>query len=1228
MVLLTEISAESPSTYDYDVFLSFRGTDTRYNFTDHLHKALLEATVDTFLDDTEIQIGECLKPELESAIRSSRASVIVLSQNYASSTWCLDELALIMEQRRTSEHIVFPIFYHVEPTHVRKQRNSFGEAMAKHKRRMEAELDEENRCLWAQKIKQWEKALTEVADLKGEEANGRRETILIEGIVKKISCRLDIHKRSEIPKLIGMEASVRTITSFLKDKSGQSTDILTILGMAGIGKTYLANYVFQLHYLDFDRSCFLEDIERRGAPPNGSLLDLQKQLLKDIRALTWMDISNVNAATFKIEKSLIRKRTLLVLDGINWLEQLDALIGTKGLHPGSKIIITSKDGSLTEKCRLFKAQVPPKHVKHMLQGLNDKESLRLLSWHAYGRNEPNKGDKRHIMKVVDYCKGHPLALKVLGSSFRSEDATWDDILQSLKNKINPDITKVLKVSFDTLPSEKDKELFKHIACLFIGEDRKCTEDILKACGICKSSGIKVLINRCLLTIGYSDKLMMHQLLQEMGRDIVRQESPKKPWKRSILWHPEECLDVLQTKQVKSSISIGTTLIQGLVLDMRTFKNGTSKKPSSANMKKFGLRSYSSSSWVHILLLSVFWWLFGWVSGLCSSSRKTKGDFETLALNEMRNLRLLRLNYVQLSGSYKNFPQGLKWLCMHGFPLSCIPSDLQMENMVALDMSNSKLQQLWKKPKLLGSLKFLNLSSCHALVRVGHFSGLPLLERLILARCTSLVEVCESIGANCKKLALLDLSKCDKLKELPRSIGKLKNLTQLLLDGCSNLGEFPIEMKDMESLKILNADNVNMKFHKSSSSSNMVLRNSKSFVSYLPRSLVKLSLKNCNLYNESFPLDFSSLSMLEELYLDRNRVDSMPECVRSLSRLKILSFYACFNLKNVLCAPILLDSLEVDNCSSLETITFHPEKLALPVFKCFDCLALTEIQYKFKTQALSEIDEGILHGLGWINIEYLNHYRFLKADLHGAYIWPGRIVPAQVVVSLHIFNFHLIICIYMCKLYKLIKLLYGQMLYEHGIFSTYLQGQEVPKWFTHRSSGSSFTLDSSSKKGKIRGLNVCIVYTISNASDVGPSRIKISNLAKNSSWTYQPRMFAAMEHSQFKHGRKAVVVWLSNWMFNKNEFEDGDKVSIQFSVKFKDIVDLREPYIFHDSGGADRANVREYGISLVFDDVGGNQKEDALGCYRSWKHIIGGDLSAFELSSKHYLLVPSPRYVVA
>lgn len=214
-----------------------------------------------------------------------------------------------------------------------------------------------------------------------------------------------------------------------------------------------------------------------------------------------------------------------------------------------------------------------------------------------------------------------------------------------------------------------------------------------------------------------------------------------------------------------------------------------------------------------------------------------------------------------------------------------------------------------------------------------------------------------------------------------------------------------------------------------------------------------------------------------------------------------------------------------------------------------------------------------------------------------------------------------------------------MLYEHGIFSTYLHGQEVPKWFTHRSSESLFTLRSSPKYGKIQGINVCIVHTISSINEAGPSRIEIRNMTKNSSWTYEPMMYYLPEDGAFKDGGKVVVVWLSHWMFGNNEFEDGDQVSINFSVKYCYLVEGRF-YMCYDSEGLDYANVREYGISLVYEDddsVGEKRKKDPLDDYKSWKHIIGKDLSAFKVpssdigkdlsayevpSSDHYLLTPS------
>ncbi|KAM7518908.1 hypothetical protein LguiB_017870 [Lonicera macranthoides] len=117
--------------YNYQVFLSFRGEDTRKTFTDHLYTALLQAGLCTFRDDDEIERGKRLELELRKAIHGSRISIIVFSKNYASSKWCLDELVMILEWSRSGGREVLPVFYHVDPSEVRKQTGSIGKTSPK-----------------------------------------------------------------------------------------------------------------------------------------------------------------------------------------------------------------------------------------------------------------------------------------------------------------------------------------------------------------------------------------------------------------------------------------------------------------------------------------------------------------------------------------------------------------------------------------------------------------------------------------------------------------------------------------------------------------------------------------------------------------------------------------------------------------------------------------------------------------------------------------------------------------------------------------------------------------------------------------------------------------------------------------------------------------------------------------------------------------------------------------
>ena len=145
------------------MFLSFRGKDTRNNFTAHLHRELRTKGINTFIDEERLETGLVIRPALVAAIENSKFSIIVLSENYASSRWCLEELVKILECKRTRGQRVLPIFYDVDPSDVRNHRGKFGEALAEH------EVKSRN----MDRVPIWRVALIEVANLSGQDSRNR-----------------------------------------------------------------------------------------------------------------------------------------------------------------------------------------------------------------------------------------------------------------------------------------------------------------------------------------------------------------------------------------------------------------------------------------------------------------------------------------------------------------------------------------------------------------------------------------------------------------------------------------------------------------------------------------------------------------------------------------------------------------------------------------------------------------------------------------------------------------------------------------------------------------------------------------------------------------------------------------------------------------------------------------------------------------------------------------------
>ncbi|KAF3432372.1 hypothetical protein FNV43_RR27112 [Rhamnella rubrinervis] len=151
MTTETPSSKSSTPTWKRWVFLSFRGEDTRTGFTDHLYHALSQKAIDTFRDNEGLKRGEEIPPALWKGIEESRYAIVVLSEKYASSTWCLRELTKIAECKRVLGQTVIPIFYHVDKTDLIKP-------FAEHERNGKDNMEEVNK---------WREALTEVANLPG-----------------------------------------------------------------------------------------------------------------------------------------------------------------------------------------------------------------------------------------------------------------------------------------------------------------------------------------------------------------------------------------------------------------------------------------------------------------------------------------------------------------------------------------------------------------------------------------------------------------------------------------------------------------------------------------------------------------------------------------------------------------------------------------------------------------------------------------------------------------------------------------------------------------------------------------------------------------------------------------------------------------------------------------------------------------------------------------------------
>ncbi|CAL9020268.1 unnamed protein product [Prunus brigantina] len=932
-------SAPQPN---YDVFLSFRGEDTRLSFVSHLYHELQLRGIKTFKDDPKLERGTPISSELFNAIEESRLAIVVLSTNYASSSWCLDELTKILQCMK-SKGTILPVFYNVDPSHVRKQSGSFADAFADHEKRFREDID---------KVKRWRDALTEVANLSGIDSKNECERKLIEKIVEWVWSKMHrTFKLLDSTELVGIKFTLEQIDLLLAPTD--DVRFIGIWGMGGIGKTTIAKLVYESISINFEVSCFLANV--REVSEHGNLVNLQRQLLFPILKEQFTQVWDEQWGTYFIKNCLSNKKVLLILDDVSESSQLEKLAGEKDwFGKGSIIIITTRDERLLVKHDM--------QVSYKVEGLSDDDALELFSRNAFKKNKPDEGFLELSKGFVNYARGLPLALKLLGClMYKRDEDEWESELDKLRKIPKSEIIDLLKTSYDGL-DEMNKDVFLDVVFFHKGMFKEHVIEMLDSCGLCGRIGINALVQKSLLTIS-NGNVEMHDLIQEMALEIVRRECLEEPGRRTRLCNYDDISHVFIE-------NTATEKIRGISLRRATVE-------------------------------------------------KTNWNCE--AFSKMLNLKFLEFDNMMISSSPRILPNSLRSIKWSRYPSKFLPSGFQLNFLISLEMTHSKLVRLWDGRKDLPNLKYMNLNSSKRLTTTPDFSGMPNLEVLKFRVCDNLVAIHPSVS-DLKCLKSLSLDFCRKLKKLPEfsgqmkilstinlqrtsieklpsSIGCLVGLSRLMLSNCKNLVGLPSEICNLKSLDWLDVGGCPQIDKLPENVGEMgclwMLRLDGTSIRQLPRSIVglkklkrlslgecesrlpsrllcclplsyerkafelaslgglfslrKLDLSNYGVCEADLPSDIGCLSSLQELKLSGNNFVSLPASIGCLSELKLFWVNGCQSLEQLpdLSKLISLVDINIANCTSLKMLP-HLSSLVdinndfhYGSFDCANCLVLVD-----------------------------------------------------------------------------------------------------------------------------------------------------------------------------------------------------------------------------------------------------------------------------------------------